>query len=96
MRILITGITGQDGSILSDLHRHRGDQVWGTASSFASVHNPNIERIIVDRFEDPKVFNKILDQKKYDELTPYAMALGSAFQKINFLKMEKSTGAPVR
>jgi len=68
MRILITGITGQDGSILSDLHRHRGDQVWGTASSFASVHNPNIERIIVDRFEDPKVFNKILDQIMPDRI----------------------------
>ena len=26
------------------------------------------------------------DQKKYEELTPYAMALGSAFQKINFLR----------
>ena len=26
------------------------------------------------------------DQKKYDELTEYAMALGSAFQKINFLR----------
>jgi len=26
------------------------------------------------------------DQKKYDELKPYAMALGSAFQKINFLR----------
>lgn len=26
------------------------------------------------------------NQKKYDELTPYAMALGSAFQKINFLR----------
>lgn len=32
-----------------------------------------------------KVFVKG-DQKKYDELTPYAMALGSAFQKINFLR----------
>ena len=62
MRILITGITGQDGSILSDLHRGRGDQVWGTASSLGSVHNANIERFIVDRLEDPKVFNKILDQ----------------------------------
>ncbi len=26
------------------------------------------------------------DQKKYDELKPYAMKLGSAFQKINFLR----------
>lgn len=26
------------------------------------------------------------DQKKYEELKPYAMALGSAFQKINFLR----------
>lgn len=26
------------------------------------------------------------DQKMYEELTPYAMALGSAFQKINFLR----------
>lgn len=26
------------------------------------------------------------DQKMYDQLTPYAMALGSAFQKINFLR----------
>jgi phytoene synthase len=26
------------------------------------------------------------DQKMYDELTPYAMSLGSAFQKINFLR----------
>jgi phytoene/squalene synthetase len=26
------------------------------------------------------------DQKKYETLTPYAMALGSAFQKINFLR----------
>lgn len=26
------------------------------------------------------------NQKKYEELTPYAMALGSAFQKINFLR----------
>lgn len=26
------------------------------------------------------------NQKMYDELTPYAMALGSAFQKINFLR----------
>lgn len=26
------------------------------------------------------------NQKLYDELTPYAMALGSAFQKINFLR----------
>lgn len=32
-----------------------------------------------------KVFVKG-DQKKYEELTPYAMALGSAFQKINFLR----------
>jgi phytoene/squalene synthetase len=32
-----------------------------------------------------KVFLKG-DQKKYEELTPYAMALGSAFQKINFLR----------
>ncbi len=26
------------------------------------------------------------DQKMYDDLTPYAMSLGSAFQKINFLR----------
>ena len=26
------------------------------------------------------------DQKMYEQLTPYAMALGSAFQKINFLR----------
>jgi phytoene/squalene synthetase len=26
------------------------------------------------------------NQKMYDDLTPYAMALGSAFQKINFLR----------
>lgn len=32
-----------------------------------------------------KVFVKG-DQKMYDELTPYAMSLGSAFQKINFLR----------
>lgn len=32
-----------------------------------------------------KVFVKA-DEKMYKELTPYAMALGSAFQKINFLR----------
>jgi len=32
-----------------------------------------------------KVFVKA-DEKKYRDLTPYAMALGSAFQKINFLR----------
>ncbi len=32
-----------------------------------------------------KVFVKA-DEKKYSDLTPYAMALGSAFQKINFLR----------
>lgn len=32
-----------------------------------------------------KVFVKG-DQKMYEDLTPYAMALGSAFQKINFLR----------
>lgn len=32
-----------------------------------------------------RVFVKA-DQKMYDDLTPYAMALGSAFQKINFLR----------
>lgn len=32
-----------------------------------------------------KVFVKA-DEKMYEDLTPYAMALGSAFQKINFLR----------
>jgi len=33
MRVLITGIAGQDGSILADLHLEKGDQVWGTVSN---------------------------------------------------------------
>jgi GDPmannose 4,6-dehydratase len=63
MRVLITGVTGQDGSILSEKHLQNGDQVWGS-TSVSSLNDPINLKIIDNELHNPIIANKILNQIK--------------------------------
>jgi phytoene/squalene synthetase len=63
----------------------RGISLNPVLNSFQEVVNTyKIDKTLIDAFL--KSMTMDLQKKAYKELKPYAMALGSAFQKINFLR----------
>jgi nucleoside-diphosphate-sugar epimerase len=68
MRILITGIQGQDGSILAEKHLGKGDEVWGTASSrnLAGRAGYELLRAPLESLEEStRVFDEIKPERIY-------------------------------
>ena len=55
-KALITGITGQDGSYLSELLLSKGYHVWGIMRRSSSFNTGRINHL----YEDPEVMNKRL------------------------------------
>lgn len=67
MRILITGIQGQDGSILSEKHLKKGDEVWGTASSRNQVGSAGYE-LLNAPLESTEESNRVFDEIKPERI----------------------------
>jgi len=68
MRILITGIQGQDGSILAEKHLENGDEVWGTASSrnLAGRAGYELLRAPLESLEESsRIFDEIKPERIY-------------------------------
>ena len=61
MRILITGVNGQDGSILAKMHLLNGDKVWGTTRT-SSNKTPNTIEVVYDNLYDSDSSSKCLDK----------------------------------
>jgi len=54
-KVLITGITGQDGSYLAELLLKKGYRVWGLVRRSSSFHTGRIEHLYKDPHERPKL-----------------------------------------
>jgi GDPmannose 4,6-dehydratase len=68
MRILITGIDGQDGSILAEKHLAKGDEVWGSVSPRHLTSRAGIELInapLESILESNKIFDEIKPERIY-------------------------------
>ena len=68
MRILITGIEGQDGSILAEKHLGRGDEVWGTVSSRKLAGRAGYELLrapLESLEESTRIFDQIKPERIY-------------------------------
>ena len=52
-KVLITGITGQDGSYLTELLLKKGYQVWGIIRRSSSFHTGRIDHLYKDPHEQP-------------------------------------------
>jgi len=63
MRVLITGINGQDGSILSNMHSLNGDQVWGSTRT-SLKKRPSTFDIIEEKLQDSTSADKCLEKIK--------------------------------
>ena len=70
MRVLITGIRGQDGSFLAEWHQNNGDEVWGTVSkqtNFESFDRDK-DRILSGWLEDAESARQLLDEINPDRV----------------------------
>jgi len=54
-KALITGITGQDGSYLTELLLEKGYQVWGILRRSSSFHTGRIDHLYKDPHENPRL-----------------------------------------
>ena len=72
MKVLITGITGQDGSILADLHLSHGHQVWGTVSPLSNVLPMQERGVVIHRSQGSAIGIRDLDEIAPDRI--YHMA----------------------
>ncbi len=54
-KALITGITGQDGSYLSELLLEKGYQVWGIIRRSSSFNTKRIDHLYMDPHEQPRL-----------------------------------------
>jgi len=54
-KALITGITGQDGSYLTELLLQKGYQVWGVIRRSSSFHTGRIDHLYKDPHEKPQL-----------------------------------------
>lgn len=68
MRVLITGVRGQDGSILAEIHSQKGDQVWGTVSSANPSPILNDIEIVTEGLEKPRTAHRVLNQIRPDRI----------------------------
>ena len=68
MRVLITGVRGQDGSILADMHSQKGHQVWGTVSSAIPSPIFNDIEIVTEGLEKSRTAHRILNQIRPDRI----------------------------
>lgn len=67
MRILITGIDGQDGSILAEKHLEKGDKVWGSVSPRHLTSRVGFE-LVSAPLERIHESNRILDEIKPERI----------------------------
>jgi len=88
MRILITGVAGQDGTILSEKHLRNGDQVWGSTSVSSLKELKNLQ-IIDNKLHNPNIANKILNQIKPDRIYHLAARHFNSTSTINIDKETK-------
>ena len=63
MRVLITGINGQDGSILCNMHLLNGDQVWGSTRTNLDKR-PSTFEVIKEKLQDSASATKCLEKIK--------------------------------
>jgi GDPmannose 4,6-dehydratase len=68
MRILITGLNGQDGSILADKHLNNGDEVWGSVSPGKLVQDPRCNAINTPLGENFQTTKKVFDEIRPDRI----------------------------
>ena len=54
-KALITGITGQDGSYLTELLLEKGYEVWGIIRRSSSFHTGRIDHLYKDPHEGPRL-----------------------------------------
>src|SRR4030043_107283 len=54
-KALITGITGQDGSYLTEFFLKKGYEVWGIIRRSSSFHTGRIDHLYKDPHEQPKL-----------------------------------------
>ena len=54
-KALITGITGQDGSYLTELLLKKGYHVWGVIRRSSSFHTGRIDHLYKDPHNQPKL-----------------------------------------
>jgi GDPmannose 4,6-dehydratase len=54
-KVLITGITGQDGSYLAELLLQKGYEVWGIVRRSSSFHTGRIDHLYKDPHEHPRL-----------------------------------------
>ncbi|MBN2137454.1 MAG: GDP-mannose 4,6-dehydratase [Sedimentisphaerales bacterium] len=54
-KVLITGITGQDGSYLAELLLEKGYEVWGLMRRSSSFHTGRIDHLYEDPHEQPRL-----------------------------------------
>jgi GDPmannose 4,6-dehydratase len=75
-RALITGITGQDGSYLTELLLQEGYQVHGVVRRTSSLDRSRLH----DLYHDPKVYGKtlFLHYAELDDATTFRRVLGTA------------------
>lgn len=81
MRILITGIVGQDGSILAEKHLSDGDEVWGSVSPRQMTSHAGIN-LINTPLESIHESNKIFDEIKPERIYHLAARHFSSTNKV--------------
>ena len=54
-KVLITGVTGQDGSYLVELLLEKGYQIWGIMRRSSSFHTSRIDHLYKDPHENPQL-----------------------------------------
>jgi len=79
-KVLITGVTGQDGSYLAELLLKKGYQVWGVIRRSSSFHTGRIDHLYKDPHQHPSLrlvygdltdgsnLSTIMDEIKPDEV----------------------------
>jgi GDPmannose 4,6-dehydratase len=72
VKVLITGIAGQDGSILANLHLSQGHQVWGTVSPLSKRLLMEQKEVILCHFHGSAIGMRDLDEIAPDRI--YHMA----------------------
>lgn len=90
MTVIITGITGQDGHYMAELHHKRGDTVIGVTKVGSSIEYPSfyfdIRYLSQEDFRSIDVWSKIIDDYKPDII--YNFAAQSSVSKSNVLVNE--------
>jgi GDPmannose 4,6-dehydratase len=78
-KALITGITGQDGSYLTEFLLKKGYEVWGIIRRSSSFHTGRIDHLYKDPHEKPRL--KLV----YGDLTD-GSNLSAIINKLNLMR----------